>query len=74
MERAALGEAFHGLPKRFCTLPEAVEEEALEVARHLDIHGGADGEFHVAPGVAPRIEEHGKDVVFVRGQDELGDR
>ncbi len=51
-----------------------LEEEALEVGRHLNIHGGRRGRHHLARLVAAGGERAGEDVVDVGGDHQTIER
>ena len=51
-----------------------VEQVALEVARHADVHAGRDAALNFFPVVLALVEEPGHNVVLVRRYQQLIDR
>ena len=71
---AGLAEPLHRAAHRGAVAAHEIVEQALEIARHLDVHAGADGRHHLADFHAAGLQEAGEDVVAVGRDDQLVDR
>ncbi len=63
----------HRRGNRFAVSLLQLEQQALEIARHLDIHARAEARFDAADGHGAVVDEAREDVIAVGGDDELGD-
>ena len=66
-------ESRHLLSQAGAVAPIEVEQEAFEVARHLDIHARRQGRLDLAPLERAGLEEARKDVVAIRRQNQVAD-
>ena len=67
-------EPLHQAGDRAAVLAAEIEQQALEIARDLDVHARAGGRHDRARPIDAGLEEAGQDVVAVGRDDQPGDR